>query len=185
MKRAFIIHGWQGMPGNHWKGWLKKKLESDGIEVIEPVMRNDSWNPADWIQKLQEVVGNPDDETLLIWHSLGCPTIIGYLMQLSTDEKIGWAILVAGFSSRLPWVSDLDLWDFDPIEVSKAKNHCDHFVHIMSDNDSAVPAEKTKELHDVVGGELIIEHNKWHFCEEDGVTGLQSVYDSAMRIFWL
>jgi predicted alpha/beta hydrolase family esterase len=160
MKRVILIHGWQGCPGNHWKGWLKKKLEIQGITVIEPEMPNSSNRPAEWVNKLEEVIGTPDDETILIGHSLGCPTVIGYLMQLTGKEKIAGAILVAGFSSKLEAHGILHLWDFDPQEVKKAKKHCGNFISIVSDNDASVPLEKSKELNDLVGGKFILEHKK-------------------------
>lgn len=184
MKRVILIHGWQGEPGNHWKGWFKSKLEERGITVIEPNMPNESNKPEDWIKRLAQIIWMPDKETILIGHSLGCPTAIWYLMQLTGDGKIAGTILVAGFH-KLPGVEALKLWNFDSEEVKKAKNHCDTFISIVSDNDSSVSFEESEELNDLLGGKLILEHNKWHFCEEDGVTELQSVYDAVIEIFWI
>ena len=183
MKRVILIHGWQGQPGNHWKGWLRKKLEVQGVVVVEPEMPNSSNWPTDWIHTLAEVVWIPDDETLLIGHSLGCPTIIWYLMWLRGNEKVLGTILVAGFSSKLPGHDALHLWDFEPEKVKKTREHCNNFISIVSDDDPAVPLEKSEELNELVGGEIILEHKKWHFCEEDGVRELQSAYDAVMDIF--
>ena len=185
MKRVILIHGWQWQPWNHWKGWLKTRLEIQGITVIEPDMPNNSNRPDDWIDRLAQVIWVPDYETVLIGHSLGCPTVIGYLMQLTGKEKIAGAILVAWFSSKLEAHGILHLWDFDSQEVKKAKKHCDNFVSIVSDNDPSVPLEKSKELNDLVGGKFILEHKKWHFCQEDGVRELESVYNAVKDIFWL
>jgi len=160
MKRVILIHGWQGQPGNHWKGWLRKKLEVQGIAVIEPNMPNNSNQPDDWIKKLAEIVGVPNHETILIRHSLGCPTIIGYLMKLESSEQFAGTILVAGFSSQLDAQGDLHLWDFNPEEVIRAKKHCDSFISIISDNDNSVPIEKSKELNILVDGKIILEHGK-------------------------
>ncbi len=184
MKRVILIHGWQWQPWNHWKAWLRDKLEIQGITVIEPEMPNSSNKPVDWINRLAEVIWAPDEETILIGHSLGCPTVIGYLMQLSGNERVLGAVLVAGFSSKIEAHSILHLWDFLPADVEKSKNHCSKFVSIASDDDASVPLEKSKELNDLVWGEFILEHNKWHFCEEDEVRDLDSVYTSVMTIFW-
>ncbi len=182
MKRVVLIHGWQGRPGNHWKAWFKSKLEEKGIAVVEPSMPNHSNKPGDWISALAEAVGTPDPDTVLVGHSLGCPTIIGYLMRLKEGEKIAGAVLVAGFSSKLPDYPPLDLFDFDSEEVKKAKDHCNKFVNIVSDNDTDVPMDKSRELNDLVNGELILEHNKGHFCEEDGVIELPSAPNAVFRI---
>ena len=102
----------------------------------------------------------PNDETILIGHSLGCPTVIGYLMQLSEKEKVLGAILVAGFSSELETHGILHLWDFSPSDVVKSRDHCANFISIASDDDASVPLEKSKELSDLVGGRFILEHKK-------------------------
>lgn len=183
MKRVILIHGWQGQPGNHWKKWFKGTLIGKGIRVIEPVMPNHSNKPADWINKLAEVVGVPDMDTVLVGHSLGCPTIAGYLMNLSENKKVLGAVFVAGFVTKLDNYPDLSLFDFKKEEVEKARFHCDNFVSIVSDNDSDVPNEKSIELNTLVDGELIMEHNKGHFCEDDGVMKLQSALGSVLKMF--
>lgn len=70
MKRVILIHGWQGQPGNHWKGWFKEKVESHGIEVIEPAMPNESNRPKDWIDKLSAIIGELTTDSILVGHSL-------------------------------------------------------------------------------------------------------------------
>jgi len=81
-------------------------------------------------------------------------------MQLSGEEKVLGAILVAGFSSELETHGILHLWDFPPSDVARSRNHCAHFVSIASDDDTSVPLEKSTELNDLVGGEFILEHKK-------------------------
>lgn len=185
MKRVILVHGWQGCPGNHWKGWFRRELEARGIEVVEPNMPNDSNRPEDWILKLQSVVGKPDENTVIVGHSLGCPTAIGYLMTLREREKIAGAVLVAGFVSKLSGYKPLYLWDFNLEEVKEAKKHCNKFVSIGSTNDIDVPMEKVEELNNLVSGKLIAEDNKCHFCEDDGVTELPSALDAVLEILTL
>jgi len=40
MKRAYIIHGWDGYPEEGWFPWLKKELENKGYHVEIPSMPN-------------------------------------------------------------------------------------------------------------------------------------------------
>lgn len=183
MKRVILIHGWQGEPGNHWKKWFRKELETRGVLVIEPNMPNESNRPEDWINRLSEVVGELDNETVLVGHSLGCPTIVGFLSKQTGNSTVLGAVLVAGFFSKLPRFEDLALWDFKYADVEKAKEHCKKFVSIVSSNDSAVPFEKSKELNDAIFGEMVLEEDKGHFCEDDGVLELQSVLDATLKIF--
>lgn len=40
MKKAYIIHGWEGRPDSNWFPWLKTELESQGFAVEVPQMPN-------------------------------------------------------------------------------------------------------------------------------------------------
>ncbi|MFH1866595.1 MAG: hypothetical protein ABIJ81_00730 [Patescibacteria group bacterium] len=40
MKRAIIIHDWEGYPEECWFPWLKKELEANGFKVDVPAMPN-------------------------------------------------------------------------------------------------------------------------------------------------
>jgi len=81
-------------------------------------------------------------------------------MQLSGNEKVLGAVLVAGFSSEIETHGILHLWDFLPSDVVKSRNHCANFISIASDDDASVPLQKSKELNDLVGGKFILEHKK-------------------------
>ncbi len=39
------------------------------------------------------LIGNPDNETYLVGHSLGSPTILRYLESLQDDQMIGGGLL--------------------------------------------------------------------------------------------
>jgi hypothetical protein len=52
------------------------------------------------------------------------------------------------------------MWNFPADEVIKAKNHCEKFISIVSDNDTAVPREKSEELNNLVHGKILLEDNK-------------------------
>lgn len=97
MNRAFIIHGWDDSPAGSWFPWLKKELEKRSVDVHVPIMP-DPHHPQieTWVATLAEAVGQPDEQTYLIGHSVGCQTIIRYLSGLANGEKIGGAVLVTG-----------------------------------------------------------------------------------------
>ena len=101
-KRAFIIHGWDGYPQEGWFPWLKAELEQRGFTVEVPSMPHPS-KPTieDWVNHLARLVGEPDEQTYLIGHSMGCQTILRYLASLN-NQKIGGAVLVAGFFELMP-----------------------------------------------------------------------------------
>ena len=102
MKRAVIIHCWDGYPDYCWYPYVKKELEAKGFEVQVPAFPETDAPKLDaWLHVLKEKVGIPDGNTYLIGHSVGCITIFRYLESLAPGQKIGGVVLVAGFTDDL------------------------------------------------------------------------------------
>jgi len=53
-------------------------------------------------------------------------------------------------------------------------------VAIFSDNDPFVLPENQKSWKEKVGAEIIVEHNKGHFTESDGVVSLPSALEAVL-----
>jgi len=182
MKRVFVIHGWQGTPESHWKPWLKRELGARGFEVFMPQMPNPIFPSInEWVDTIRNIVGVVDEDTYFVGHSLGCITVVRYLAGLKEGQKVGGVVLVAGFYSDIG-LPEISQFYTNIEEVEKAKQHSNKFVSIVSDNDTSVPLEKAKELNTALDGELIIENEKGHFCEEDGVVELPSALGAILRI---
>ena len=96
MKRAYLIHGWCGSPHNSFRPWLKEKLEKADYKVFCPQLP-DTDHPIveKWVRSLQEEIRNPDEETVLVGHSLSCLALFLYIQTLSEQSRIGKLILVA------------------------------------------------------------------------------------------
>jgi predicted alpha/beta hydrolase family esterase len=171
MKKAYIIHGWDGYPEEGWFPWLKKELETRGFEVVVPQMP-DAANPRikKWVPKLREVAGIPDENTYFIGHSMGCQTIARYLESLPENVKIGGVVFVAGFFTELTNLEDDETvrdiakeWLTTPLDLQKVKNHFEKSAAIFSDTDKFVPLINIKAFEEVFGAEIHIEHAKGHF----------------------
>jgi predicted alpha/beta hydrolase family esterase len=66
MKRAYLIHGWEGNPENNWFPWLKSKLEEQGFEVSAPAMPNtETPNRTAWA-KTPRWEGRNDEELAVV-----------------------------------------------------------------------------------------------------------------------
>ena len=99
MKKIYIIHGWDGSPEEPMHKWLKKELEGKGFQVTIPLMPNPEEPEINaWIDKIKEVVENPDNDTYFIGHSVGCQGVLRYLETLDSNTNIGGAIFIA------PWM---------------------------------------------------------------------------------
>ena len=72
MKKAYIIHGWEGSPEDSMLQWIKKNLEEKDYEVVIPLMPNpDEPELNAWTDKLKEVVNELGSEDIFIGYSIG------------------------------------------------------------------------------------------------------------------
>ncbi len=162
-KRVFIIHGWGGDPGSNWFPWLKEMLEKRGMEAVVPRMP-DSENPklAAWLETLRKAVGGPDAETFMVGHSLGCITILRYMQGLGDEDKIGGAVLVAGFTEDLGIKQIVNFLD-GPVDWKRINARCKRFVAIASDNDGYVPLRQSEILKEKLGAKVLMQQGMGHF----------------------
>jgi len=187
-KRVFIIHGWEGYPEEGWFPWLKKELENKNFQVQVPAMPNPEHPKIEeWVSFLERLVGEPDEETFFVGHSIGCQTILKYLETLPENIKIGGVIFVAG------WVNLVNLsgpeeekiaepWLKTPIQWDKVIQHTNNFVAIFSDNDQWVPLTDSEIFKEKLGAKIIIEHEKGHFSGSDNVTEIPTVLNELLKM---
>jgi len=164
MKRAIIIHCWEGYPEYCWYPYAKKELEARGFEVKVPAMP-DTENPkmSEWLPALKEVIGEPDEDLYLIGHSLGCATIMRYLETLPDDKKIGGVVFVAGFNENVGY-DEIQSFFETTIDLQKVKTGSKNgFVAIHSDDDPHVDLKYADAFKNELGAEIIIKHNAKHF----------------------
>lgn len=182
MKRAILIHGWEGSPEGGWLPWLKNELEKKDFKVITPAMPDTTHPVMDkWVEHLAKIVGKPDKECYLVGHSLGCITILRYLETLEQGAEIGGAVMVVGFSDNLGY-KELNTFFTKPIDWNKIKKHCKKFVAIHSDNDPYVPLKHGDIFKEKLNAEVIVKQNMKHFSGDEGMTELPVVLESILKI---
>lgn len=163
MKRAIIVHCWEGYPEYCWYPWVKQQLEKKGFEVNVPTFpETESPKLSGWLPKLQEIAGQPDKELFLIGHSLGCITIMHYLENLAEGQKIGGVVFVAGFTENVGY-DEIKTFFETSVDLNKIKDKADGFVAIHSDNDPYVDLKYADVFKEGLGAEIIIKHNAKHF----------------------
>lgn len=180
-KRAFLVHGWGGKPDGGFRPWLKEKLESNGYQV-EALTMPDSGTPIieKWIPCLLKNIPSPDENTLLVGHSLGALALLMFLEKLPESSRVGKVILVAGAISS---VTNMSLeeqiiarpWFATPIDYEKIRRAAKSFIAFFSDNDQWVPPENEKMAHEKLNAKTIIEHNMGHYNEDAGVKEVPAV----------
>jgi len=192
MKKVYIIHGWDGSPNEPMLQWLKINLGKEGYEVVVPEMPEPMVPKIDiWINKLKEVIINPDSETVLVGHSVGCQTILRYIEILPQEVKIAGVVLIA------PWM-ELDTetikeegeevieiarpWMETLIDFEKVRSHITQAVAIFSDDDPFVPLSQKDLFKKQLGAKIFVEHTKGHFSPADEVTELPIALESILKI---
>lgn len=190
MKKAYIIHGWDGYPDEGWFPWLKIELERIGFSVNIPRLpRPEEPRIKNWVPFVQNLITEPDEDTFLIGHSMGCQTIIRYLESLPENVTIGGAVFVAGFLKRLTNIEDEDIvrdvvneWLTSPLDLTKVKPHIKKSVAIFSDDDQFVPLDSQEEFRDELGSEIIIESGRGHFSGPTGIISLPSALEAIRNM---
>lgn len=184
MKRAVIVHCWGGEPNYAWYPWVAKHLEAKGFKVSVPEMPDSEEPKLDkWLPHLKDVIGDPDEDLVLIGHSLGCATIMRYLETLTEKQKVGKVIFVAGFTDAIGFRELEDFFE-KPIEFEKIRSKsAEGFVAIQSDDDPYVVEQYGTRLEEELGAELLIKQEAGHMSgsvvDKDSCTELPEVVKEA------
>ena len=187
-KRVFIVHRWGGSPDEPLYKWLKLELEKSGFEVVVPKMPNlEEPEIEAWVSKLKEIIGEPDKDTMLVGHSIGCQTILRYLEKLQPASKVGGVVFIAPWLTLSNLESDEERrvaapWLNTPIIETDVIKHAPKITAIFSDDDAYVPSENMEFFKRKFNAEVIIEHKKGHFMASDGVEKLESALNAIFDI---
>ncbi len=73
-----------------WILWLWKSLKDRGFVVKAPAMPEpDEPTIENWVHFLKTFVGEADEDTYFVGHSIGCQTILRYLETLPEGTRVG------------------------------------------------------------------------------------------------
>lgn len=173
MKRAYLIHGWGGTPEHGFFPWLKTELEARGYAVEAPVMPEaDAPAYEKWVPFLEERVGTPDEDTLLVGHSMGGQAALRFLERLPDGGRVGTVILVAPVTDAIKGMSESEEavarpWLDRPLDWAKIGRSADSIVGIFSDTDRWIPTEG-EALVRGAGGKTVVLHGRGHFSGDEG-----------------
>jgi hypothetical protein len=168
MERVIVVHGYGGHPDKNWFPWLKSELGKQGIETIVPQMPNtDTPQLQEWLPYLQNLIGEPDADTYLVGHSLGCITILRYLESLKKNAQVGGVILVSGFAEPIHLI-ELNNFFVPKLDDSRIQLATKEILAINSDNDGYVPLWQGEKIAERFNARLIVLHNAGHINASSG-----------------
>ncbi|WP_340021245.1 alpha/beta hydrolase [Paenibacillus sp. FSL K6-1096] len=177
-KHVYIVHGYGATPANHWFRWLQERLAADGItadilEMPAPL----SPNLQEWLKHLSSKAAVLNQDTYFVAHSLGCVSLLKYLLNAKPQEPLGGLVLVSGFTKPLPDLPMLDEFTKEQTDYSGAAALAPRRAVIASRDDDIVPAALSKELAQVIHADFYEVEHGGHFLDSDGFTTLPIAYD--------
>ena len=189
MKKVYIVHGWGGSPKEPHIALIKEEAERHGFTAYALSMPDTNFPtiPA-WVGKLRESVETPDQDTYFIAHSIGGQAVMRYLETLPEDTKIGGVIFLAGWFvlTNLEGPEEEEVckpWVETPINFASLRTKTKNYTAILSDNDTWVPLEVTKEKFEKsLGATVLVEHGKGHFTEDDGIIEVPTVIGELQKM---
>jgi len=158
-----IVHGWASAPGEGWLGWLADELRERGYEVIAPQMPHPRQPDIDeWLEKLREVVGERR-HLVLAGHSLGCAVLLQFVAGLDENVVVEKLVLIAGFyleKTTTHWPKHY----LTNTELVQMKEHIRDSYILYSDDDEMVAPERSLQLAEKLGAQVIELHQMGHFA---------------------
>ncbi|MFU8947242.1 RBBP9/YdeN family alpha/beta hydrolase [Mycetocola zhadangensis] len=165
--RIIVAHGYNAAPHRHWFPWLVEQFEP-GVVTVPALPNPRAPELEPWVNTLAETIGDVDDNTILIGHSLGSITTLRVLERMPRPWRLRGLILVAGFVSALPNLPKLNEFTAPPVDGAAIAAHISHRAVLGSDNDTTVAPAFTADLARELDAPLTLIPGGGHFVDRLG-----------------
>lgn len=137
-----IIHGWDAAPEDHWFLTAKEKWEKENLKVFVPKMSGGYFPKlVNWLKIIESF--NPDENWILMGHSLGGAAILKYLEIAKKPIKKAILIATPFEAQKMGAVENFFGQGFD---WGKIRENCQSFEVISEEDDMIVPLEHGKKI---------------------------------------
>lgn len=182
--KFIIIHGTKGSPESNWFPWLKSELRALDHEVIVPQFPTPVGQSLDsWWQHFEKYVGQLDDNTVLVGHSIGAVFVLRVLEQV--QAKIAAAALVA------PFIGALGLTEYDqlnssfvaaPFNWSEICQRAEQFLVYFGEEDPYVPQNQSLCVAENLSVIPSIIQGGGHLNSEFGFTTFSALLNDLLKL---
>ena len=172
MDNYFIIHGSFGSPFVNWIPYLRKEIESRGVQVYTPdfptgvgYQKYDNWEK---LLKAYLDAGLINENTIIFAHSIAPVFICKFL--INNKVKVKRLIFICGFNNYMGINEEYDNVNETMFldNLSDVKNYCDEIICYYTDNDPYVKFEVEKEFADAIADKQFMINGGGHLNGESG-----------------
>jgi predicted alpha/beta hydrolase family esterase len=171
ISNVIIIHGAYGYPEENWFGWLKRRLEAEGITCFVPTLPTPEGQCLQtWLKVFNDSVGHlVNEKTILIGHSLGAAFILRWLEK--TKQKLKSVILVGAFIGMVghEQFDNINQSFFQTAFAWELIRQCSqHFISYYGTEDRYVSRSQFDYIANHLRADKIIVENAGHFNTSSG-----------------
>jgi predicted alpha/beta hydrolase family esterase len=159
--RILLLPGWQNSGPDHWQSRWEA---THGYERIE---QSDWLRPlrGDWISRLEDVLLQRQEPTILVAHSLGCLLVAAWASHSKNTHRVQAALLVApGDVEQEALRPVLTSWSPIPLQPLPFKT-----VLVGSRNDPYCSYERAAQFASAWGSELVDAGAQGHLNSESNL----------------
>ncbi|MEK7091128.1 MAG: alpha/beta hydrolase [Patescibacteria group bacterium] len=186
--KFIILHGTLGSPEGNWFPWLAGELEKLGHTTVRPQLPTPKGqNPDNWVKAITEIVnslGGPDNQTVLVAHSMSCLATCHYLATI--NKQVRACFFVSGFANKLPLQEPYptlnDPFSDKPIDWDKVRQNCGKFVCLAGDNDPYVPLDIARDFAEKLSAEFIVIPGGGHLSTKAGFTQFPQLLENINNL---
>jgi predicted alpha/beta hydrolase family esterase len=172
--RIVVAHGYLADPSRHWFPWLVEHYGADTLSVLE-LPDPDEPDLERWVHAASAGVGDIDEETVLLGHSLGCVTLLHVLNRREQPWRLGGLVLVSGFVDRLPNLPKLDPFTEEPLDLDRVRRRTATRHVVRSDDDGTVDPALTDRMAALLDAPVTVVPGGGHFVDRQGHRSLPAL----------
>lgn len=161
--KILIIHGWEADNQANWFPQAKSYFENKNYEVIVPNFPGEYFPKLDeWLEIIESF--SPDENWILVGHSLGGVAIMRYLEK--AGKPVAQTVLTATPIDEMQFtpLKNFFMQDFD---WEKIRQNAGKINLIYEEGDEVVPLEHGKILSQKLVAPLEIVPGAWHLYKLD------------------
>jgi len=157
-KKVLILHGWDATSESCWFAKAKNIFEKKGLEVFVPDLPGAYFpKKEEWLKVISSY--KPDEEWVLVGHSLGGVAILRFLED--SPHKINHAVIVASPINEMKFGA-LENFFTEPFDWKSIKSNAQKIDLIYERDDGVTPLEHGMKIAQKIDAQLYIQEGDLH-----------------------